>query len=74
MCFDTLALLSLLVLDNCILQVTYGLITKDDGQIEVEGELTLRNITVNIGCSCSYFVPIMFQNTNMVEEKKRRRR
>ena len=40
--------------------MTYGLRATEEG-IVLDGELSVRNLTVNIGCSCSYFVPIMFQ-------------
>ena len=55
-------------------KVTYGISVTEDGILVTEQELSLRNITVNIGCSCSYFVPIMFQDVNLVEEKRKRRR
>ena len=55
-------------------QVTYGIRVSEEGLLETEPELSLRNITVNIGCSCSYFVPVMFQDVSLVEERRRRRR
>ena len=57
-----------------VFKVTYGITVSEDGVLVTEQELSLRNITVNIGCSCSYFVPIMFQDVNLVEEKRKRRR
>ena len=52
------------------LQVTYGL-TVVEGRLEPAGDLTLRNITINIGCTCSYFVPFLFNTqSEMLSEKK----
>ena len=59
---------------NECFKVTYGISVTEEGILVTEQELSLRNITVNIGCSCSYFVPIMFQDVNLVEEKRKRRR
>ena len=49
------------------MQVAYGSMVST-GNIENMGDLTLRNITVNIGCSCSYLVPVMFQNVEEIAE------
>ena len=50
------------------MQVAYGTIVSEGNHLDMV-ELTLRNITVNIGCSCSYVVPVMFRNENIVEKK-----
>ena len=55
-------------------QVTYGFKVSEDGIIQTDGEIGARNISVNVGCSCSYFLPIMFQSADLIEEKRRRRR
>ena len=51
--------------------MTYGITVSEEGVLVTEQELSLRNITVNIGCSCSYFVPILFntQRETQSEEK-----
>ena len=59
------------------MQVTYGLIMSNSGLVVEGGDisrLTLRNITVNIGCSCSYFVPIMFNSQTGAQDMEERKK